>query len=317
MPDTFESLRPRIVDYLHERGIDLRKRFRCLNPQHLDRDPSMGFDPKRNKVHCFACGADYDLFDLLTMDNNLSTPLEALILASKQYGDGSAERPAKRDVPESEGRREGGSAPPFLSEESFSSSYLDDCFSHRTETDYFTARGLSADTIARFRLGYDPKHDCVVLPCEGGHCIRRSVTEKRYLNEKGQPSPLFQPELLLSQSPLVSGSARSLAPQLPTANAPLVCGGSPVSAGKTPVFLLEGAFDALSAEELGYHAAALNGSGNREKAAALLRQLDVTSSISSGSAQAPNRTHTAAPSHPTANAPLVCGGSPNYIPQGG
>ena len=71
MPDTFDSLRPRIIDYLYDRGIDPRKRFRCLNPAHLDRDPSMGFDPKRNKVHCFACGADYDLFDLLALDNNL------------------------------------------------------------------------------------------------------------------------------------------------------------------------------------------------------------------------------------------------------
>ena len=243
MPDTFDSLRPHIVDYLHERGIDPRKRFRCLNPAHLDRDPSMGFDPKRNKVHCFACGADYDLFDLLTIDNNLATPLEALISASHRYGNGSADRPAKRAAPESGGNRgEGGSAPSFLREETISPSYLEDCFSHREETSYFSQRGLSADTVTRFRLGYDPDHNCVVLPCEGGHCVRRSISEKRYLNEKGQPSPLFQPKLLAKGK------------------------------GK-PVFLLEGTFDALSAEELGYHASALNGSGNREKAAALLRTL--------------------------------------------
>ena len=92
MPDTFDSLRPRIIDYLYDRGIDPRKRFRCLNPSHLDRDPSMGFDPKRNKVHCFACGADYDLFDLLALDNNLSSPADALSLASERYGNGSARR---------------------------------------------------------------------------------------------------------------------------------------------------------------------------------------------------------------------------------
>ena len=244
MPDTFDSLRPRIVDYLRERGIDPRKRFRCLNPAHLDRDPSMSFDPKRDKVHCFACGADYDLFDLLTLEENLSSPLEALISASRHYGDGSADRPAKRAAPESEGQGgEGGSAPSFLREETLSPSYLNDCFSHRTETDYFAARGLSADTVTRFHLGYDPKRGCVVLPCEGGRCVRRSVAEKRYLNEKGQPSPLLQPELLIAGQE----------------------GG--------PVFLLEGTFDALSAEELGYHACALNGSGNREKAAAILRTL--------------------------------------------
>lgn len=80
MPDTFDSLRPRIIDYLYDRGIDPAKRFHCLNPSHLDRDPSMGFDPKRNKVHCFACGADYDLFDLLAIDNNLSSPADAFPL---------------------------------------------------------------------------------------------------------------------------------------------------------------------------------------------------------------------------------------------
>ena len=258
MPDTFDSLRPRIIDYLYDRGIDPRKRFRCLNPSHLDRDPSMGFDPKRNKVHCFACGADYDLFDLLALDNNLSSPADALSLASERYGDGSARRsvsfsaagsshitnrPAKRAAPDGGEGGVGGCAPSFFSEEPLSSSYLSDCFAHRDETPYFTQRGLSADTVTRFRLGYDPNHDCVVLPCEDGRCVRRAVSEKRYLNEKGRPSPLFQPELL-------------------------------TGAGEGDlVFLLEGTFDALSAEELGYHAAALNGSGNREKAAALLRGL--------------------------------------------
>ena len=227
MPDTFESLRPRIADYLRERGIDPGKRFRCLNPEHLDRNPSMGYDPKRQKVHCFACGADYDLFDLLALDGHLDTPRDALAEASRRYGRGDvtasgqpAPRPARAQPPEED-------------------TYLERCFASRDRTGYFARRGLSPETVERFRLGYDPQADCVVLPCEGGRFVRRSVEGKRYLNEKGQPSPLFQPELL---------------------------------EGDGPVFLLEGAFDALSAEELGHRAAALNGAGNREKAAALLRR---------------------------------------------
>lgn len=227
MPDTFESLRPRIADYLRERGIDPGKRFRCLNPEHLDRNPSMGYDPKRQKVHCFACGADYDLFDLLALDGHLDTPRDALAEASRRYGRGDvtasgqpAPRPVRAQPPEGD-------------------PYLERCFASRDRTGYFARRGLSPETVERFRLGYDPQADCVVLPCEGGRFVRRSVEGKRYLNEKGQPSPLFQPELL---------------------------------EGDGPVFLLEGAFDALSAEELGHRAAALNGAGNREKAAALLRR---------------------------------------------
>ena len=89
MTDTFDSLRPMLETYLRERGIDPRKRFRCLNPEHFDHDPSMGYDSKRHKVHCFACGADYDLYDLLQMNEHLSSPLEALSEASRRYGHGS------------------------------------------------------------------------------------------------------------------------------------------------------------------------------------------------------------------------------------
>ena len=78
MAENFDDLRPHILDYLYDRGINPAKRFHCLNPAHLDRNPSMGYDSKRYKVHCFACQADYDLFDLLMLDNHLSSPGEAL-----------------------------------------------------------------------------------------------------------------------------------------------------------------------------------------------------------------------------------------------
>ena len=231
MLDTFESLRPFLADHLRSRGIDVRKRFRCLNPEHYDRSPSMGYDPKRYKVHCFACGADYDLFDLLMLEENLSSPKEALASASQKYGRGDVT--ASPNTPMT--RKEA----PVVTEKT-ASGYLERCFAQRSATDYFARRGLSAETVERFHLGYDPEGDWVVLPCDESRMVRRSVGEKRYLNEKGQPSPLFQSHLL---------------------------------AGEEPVFLVEGAFDALACEELGFRACALNGAGNREKIAEILRSL--------------------------------------------
>lgn len=246
MAENFDDLRPHLLDYLHDRGINPAKRFRCLNPAHLDRDPSMGYDPKRHKVHCFACQADYDLFDLLMLDNNLSSPGQALALAREKWGHPAQPRSVGKprpSKPAAPAPKNAAPTPPEPQRTPDIPSYITRCAANADKTDYFARRGLSPETVARFSLGYDPDQDCVVLPCEGGHIVRRAVGEKRYLNEKGQPSPLFQLELLTA------------CPQ------------------DGPVFLAEGTFDALSAEELGFRCAGMNGAGNREKIAALLRTL--------------------------------------------
>lgn len=45
-----------------------RKHFKCRNPMHNDNKPSMSYNPKNNKVHCFSCGCNYNLLDLLQAD---------------------------------------------------------------------------------------------------------------------------------------------------------------------------------------------------------------------------------------------------------
>ena len=58
-------------DYLRQRGLSLTKPFRCLSPDHEDRHPSMSYNPRAHNVHCFACGATYDIFDLVGLDYGL------------------------------------------------------------------------------------------------------------------------------------------------------------------------------------------------------------------------------------------------------
>ena len=40
-------LKSQLENYLKDRGINPRRKFRCLNPEHDDKHPSMGFDRKK------------------------------------------------------------------------------------------------------------------------------------------------------------------------------------------------------------------------------------------------------------------------------
>jgi replicative DNA helicase len=82
-----EYLRERIGDYLSEKGVPLDRAFRCLNPGHEDKHPSMGFNRGGGNVHCFSCGATYDLFDLIGFDYRLSGFPDKLSKARELYGD--------------------------------------------------------------------------------------------------------------------------------------------------------------------------------------------------------------------------------------
>ena len=61
-----------LPEYLRMKGINIRQNFRCLNPDHQDNNPSMSYDRETDHVHCFACGANYDIFDLVGIDYGLS-----------------------------------------------------------------------------------------------------------------------------------------------------------------------------------------------------------------------------------------------------
>lgn len=60
--------------YLQNKGINTRKNFQCLNPNHNDNKPSMAY--KNNYCHCFSCGAHYDIFDLIGVEYNITSETE-------------------------------------------------------------------------------------------------------------------------------------------------------------------------------------------------------------------------------------------------
>lgn len=58
--DTLGTLRAKLPDYLLDQGLDVSnsKKILCINPEHLDRSPSMSLfypEPDVPVVHCFSC----------------------------------------------------------------------------------------------------------------------------------------------------------------------------------------------------------------------------------------------------------------------
>lgn len=69
-----EQLKGMLPQYLDILGVSTKGPFKCLNPTHMDKTPSMSFDAKDGRhVHCFGCGATWDIFDLIAV-NELKPP---------------------------------------------------------------------------------------------------------------------------------------------------------------------------------------------------------------------------------------------------
>lgn len=70
-----EQLKEMLPQYLDILGVSTKGSFKCLNPNHIDKTPSMSFDAKDDRhVHCFGCDATWDIFDLIAV-NELKSPV--------------------------------------------------------------------------------------------------------------------------------------------------------------------------------------------------------------------------------------------------
>ena len=87
-----KTLKSCLPQWLREHGLPLHKPFACLNPAHRDAHPSMGYNEKNQTVHCFACGATYDVFDLVGQEENLTDFPSKMKAVNRRYGGGEVIR---------------------------------------------------------------------------------------------------------------------------------------------------------------------------------------------------------------------------------
>ena len=75
-----------LPNYLAQKGIDPSRKFLCLNPEHQDHSPSMHYDRRRNRCHCFSCGCDADVFNLIQWDYNTDSFKDTFGIACDLFG---------------------------------------------------------------------------------------------------------------------------------------------------------------------------------------------------------------------------------------
>ena len=162
-----KTLKSCLPQWLWEHGLPLHKPFACLNPAHQDAHPSMGYNEKNQTVHCFACGATYDVFDLVGQEENLTDFPSKMKAVNRRYGGGEVIRVTAKPAQAFPYKERAGRPDP-----------------------YFTGRGLSDEIVQRFGLVVENGY--AVLPVfVDGVCrsvCRRAIdpdAEPRYQNSRG------------------------------------------------------------------------------------------------------------------------------------
>lgn len=236
-----DEIKGRLEEYLTGKGINLRNNFRCLNPEHNDHTPSMSYDKRRNRVHCFSCHVDYDVFDLIGIEYGLADFKSQFEKACDVFNVHPDTATGQHHSHKQNSSRPASPNPSAEAAADYSA-FFSQAHSHIKETDYLSRRGLNADIADRFQLGFVkewrhpkargnvPATPRLIIPTGRGSYLARDtradLTEKeaQYSKMKVGPIQLFNLDALNAEE---------------------------------PPFIVEGEIDALSIEALGHPAVAL------------------------------------------------------------
>lgn len=160
-------------DYLEKyHNVTSPKRFfHCLNPNHIDNNPSMMFTDKYNICKCFSCGASYDIYDLIGLDYDLHSFKEQLEKVQELYlGYIPVKKEVKKDID---------------NKVYDYTNYYNKCFKNRYKTTYLEQRGITRELIDKYKIGYDEERKLVVFPINKLCYFARSVVNNDKVKSKG------------------------------------------------------------------------------------------------------------------------------------
>ena len=165
-------------NYLHYRGVDnLSKNFRCLCSDHKDSTPSMTYYADTQTVHCHGCGFHGDIFSLYAkVENEHNTPTKEDFEGVYEFCGLTTPTGRKASKPKNKPIE-----PPPTAKKMFvdRSDEISKYAANIEQTDYWSKRGLTLDTVKHFNIGFCadwqhpdsekmPKQDRLIIPTGDG-----------------------------------------------------------------------------------------------------------------------------------------------------
>lgn len=210
------------------------------------------------RLHCFNCHFHGDIVDIYQQQNKCSTG-EAFTALYDYFNitiDAEATRtPTEpRKVEQGINTTAAENPPETDTERPDFAAYLNECYTHRNDpaaVQYLSFRGISQDTATAYKLGYDTRTGFLIVPTSRYYYVARNTNpeaENRYNNPKGAKIELFNAQAIYNEE-------------------------------SRPVFIVEGAFDALSIIEAGGLATALNSTSNYKKVLDMVKKQATKSAL--------------------------------------
>lgn len=245
-----------LEEYLRGKGINTRKPFKCLNPNHNDTHPSMSYDRNRQRCKCFACNESYDIFDLIGIDYGLSEDIDIFNKAYSLYGidiekPQEHQQPVKKEAPK-----------PAEKPKEDNMAYYEKAraaIAGSPAAEYLQKRGISEEVAARYWLGYDKEYrtfnldldgqqsfctwQALIIPTGANSFVARNIdtaADKKNRYRKKGSSLIFNSKALYNAS--------------------------------KPIFVVEGEIDALSIIEAGGEAIGLGSTSNTRQLIELVKR---------------------------------------------
>ena len=156
-PDTILATIKQNVDIVAlagDYGLALHRagsKFKALCPFHDDHNPSLELNPDRQTYKCWSCGAGGDVFDFVVAYDRVEFP-EALRMLAERAGIALETVEERADSPSS-----GPSKSDLLAVMAWAEAEFAAALRNSSEArDYLESRGISAEMVERFRLGFAP-----------------------------------------------------------------------------------------------------------------------------------------------------------------